>query len=192
MRYSTTHLRFGEYSRSTDVFSNPLEYLGPNYKTVLNFWHYADSLTTEQWKIIESRHIELGYPKWSGSNTTGRPTNWLKVSALAYATVGDDIGYAGYAALAAAGDDYPWTAASDATYELIGMHKLFEIGESLTFVPLFDFTGNYELQSLDVKEIETRIQRINDFIGPKVEVENDVTMTAEDLKSFIEDVELFD
>jgi hypothetical protein len=189
MIYSTTHLRFGEYSRSTDVFSNPLEYLGPNYKTVLNFWHYADSLTNEQWKIIESRHIELGYPKWGGSSLTRRSENWYKLSGLAYAIVGDA---AGYAAIAAAGDDYPWTATSDATYELIGMHKLFEQGESLTFVPLFDFTGNYELQSLDVKEIETRIQRINDFIGPKVEVEASVSMTEEDLKSFIEDVELFD
>lgn len=190
MKYSTTHQRFGELSSNTDVFNNPLEYLGPNYKTVLNFWHYTDSLSNEQWKIIESRHIELGYPKWSESNTTGRPTNWLKVFALAYATVMDDRGYAGYAALAAAGDDYSWTAASDATYELIGMHKLFEQGESLTFVPLFDFTGNYELHSLNVEDIESRIQRINDFIGPKVE--NDVTMTEEDLKSFIEDVELFD
>ena len=72
------------------------------------------------------------------------------------------------------------------------MHKLFERGESLTFIPIFDFTGNYELHSLDVKEIETRIQRINDFIGPKVEVENGVTMTEDDLKFFIEDVELFD
>jgi len=72
------------------------------------------------------------------------------------------------------------------------MHKLFERGDSLTVVPLFDFTGNYELHNLDVKDLETRIQRINDFIGPKVEVENGVAVTEEDLKSFIEDVELFD
>jgi hypothetical protein len=188
MNYSTTHQWFSEFSSNTDVFNNPLVYLGPNYKTVLNFWQYTDSLTTEQWKIIESRHIELGYPNWS-SNIHRRSEHWYKVHDSAYETVGD---VAGYAAVAAAGDYYPWTAASDATYELIGMHKLFEQGESLTFVPLFDFTGNYELQSLDVKEIETRIQRINDFIGPKVEVKNYVTITKEDLKSFIEDVELFD
>jgi hypothetical protein len=72
------------------------------------------------------------------------------------------------------------------------MHKLFERGDSLTVVPLFDFTGNYELHNLDVKDLETRIQRINDFIGPIVVVENGVAVSEEDLKSFFEVVELFD
>jgi hypothetical protein len=138
MNYRTTYQRFGQFTSNPDVFNNPLEYLGPNYKTVLDFWHYTDRLTTEQLKIVESRHIELGYPKWSENNTTGRSKDWLNVACLAYATIGDDKGYAGYAAAAAAGDYFLWTAASDATYELICMHKLFEQGNSLIFVPLFD------------------------------------------------------
>jgi hypothetical protein len=31
-----------------DVLTNPQKYLGPRYKTVLQFWHYYDSLSEEQ------------------------------------------------------------------------------------------------------------------------------------------------
>jgi hypothetical protein len=172
MNYSTTHKRFGELSSNAEALTNPQDFLGPNYETVLNFWWTIDSLTETQWKEVVRRYRALDPAAWSAT--------W---SAAGYAA-GSAAGYAaGYAAGSAAGY---------ATYELMGMHTLFNDGKTLLFVPLFDFTGNYELQSLDVKEIETRIQRINDFIGPKVEVENYVTMTEEDLECFIEDIELFD
>jgi hypothetical protein len=135
-----------------------------------------DSLTETQWNEVARRYDALDSAAWSAARDAA-------VSAAWYAA-GDAAGSAA------------WSAARDAarsgTYELMGMHTLLNDGKTLLFVPLFNFTENYELQSLDVKEIETRIQRINDFIGPKVEVENDVNMTAEVLECFIEDIELFD
>ena len=180
MNYSTAHLRLSRDSNSIDVLTDPQDFLGPNYETVINFWWTMDSFTKDQWNEVNNRYRVIDFNTWHLAARLASSAAKSAVKDLIRISIGDVVmRVGGY-------------AASYATYELFGMHKLFEQGDSLTFVPLFDFTGNYEFQSLDVKEIETRIQRINDFIGPKVEVENDATMTAEDLKSFIEDVELFD
>ena len=179
MNYSTTHKNFSTELQNPEALTNPQDFLGPNYETVLNFWWTMDSLTETQWNEVARRYRALNQAAWYAAESAAWYAAWYAAS---YAAV-----YADWSAAWSAG-----SAAGDATYELIGMHKLFEQGKSLTFVPMFDFTGNYELQSLDIKEIETRIQRINDFIGPKVEVENEVTMTAEDLECFIEDIELFE
>jgi hypothetical protein len=180
MNCSKAHQRFSNYLQEPEALTNPQDFLGPNYEAVINFWWYMDSLTETQWNEVLRRYRALDYAAWSAA----RSAAWD--AALSPAR------YAAWDAAWSAAKDAAYYAAKYATYELMGIHKLFEQGEPLTFVPLFDFTGNYELHALDVKEIETRIQRINDFIGPKVEVENDVTMTVEDLKFFIEDVELFD
>jgi hypothetical protein len=159
-----------------------------------------DSLTETQWNEVARRYDALDSAAgdvaraaavsaaWSAARDAAWSAAWYASRAAAVSASRAAAGYASRAAAVSAA----WYAAGYATYELIGMHTLLNDGENLLFVPLFDFTGNYELQSLDVKEIETRIQRINDFIGPKVEVENDVNMTAEVLECFIEDIELFD
>jgi hypothetical protein len=151
-----------------------------------------DSLTETQWNEVARRYRALDRAAWSAAcyaaRYAARDAARDAAGNAARNAAWDAAGYAaGYAAWSAAG-----YAVGYATYELMGMHTLLNDGKTLLFVPLFDFTGNYELQSLDVKEIETRIQRINDFIGPKVEVGNDVNMTAEVLECFIEDIELFD
>jgi hypothetical protein len=191
MNYSKTQRRFSVEIDDVDVLVNPQSYFGPNYKTVLNFWTYLDSLTEEQIREVENRINILNLWNIGPDNIKNRCTestlyavdkSFENTSDKNVFIVGECFG----------DSDYEYAAAIG-TCEIIAMDKIFQDqGKSLTFVPLFDFTGNYELQSLDVKEIETRIQRINDFIGPKVEVKNDVVMTEEDLKSFIEDVELFD
>ena len=168
MNYSKAHKNFSAKLQNPEALTNPQDFLGPNYETVLNFWWSMDSLTGDQWNEVARRYDALD------------------------SAAGDAARYAAAsAAWSAAGSAARWAARS-ATLELIGMHTLLNDGKTLLFVPLFDFTENYEIHSLDVKEIETRIQQINDFIGPKVEVNNDATMTEEDRICFIEDVELFD
>jgi hypothetical protein len=190
MNYSTTHLKLSKDLNSPDILTDPQDFLGQNYKTVLNFWTYLDYLTDEQFNVLSERYYELDL------NPFVKKDQAEKAEEEATTIIGTELTSLAYNSATYAIDNDAQFVARDisgvATWELICMHKLFERGDSLTFVPLFDFTGNYELQSLDVKDIETRIQRINDFIGPKVKVENDVVMTEEDLKSFIEDVELFD
>jgi hypothetical protein len=55
MNYSTTHKRFGELSSNPEALTNPQDFLGPNYETVLNFWWTMDSLTETQWNEVARR-----------------------------------------------------------------------------------------------------------------------------------------
>jgi hypothetical protein len=71
MNYSKIHKWFAslfKYFPNTneqDVLNNPENYLGPNYKEVLNYWFYCESLSYEQWNVycnrfrildVETRH----------------------------------------------------------------------------------------------------------------------------------------
>lgn len=181
MNYSKTHLKLSKDLNSPDILTDPRDFLGPNYVTAINFWLYIDSYKSNQREEVSKRYDIIDYGSKYAAKITAE-------NAAVKAVSNNNV----YAAASSASGGALWAPAWFATCELIGMNYIIEEGKSLTFVPLFDFTGNYELHNLDVNDIETRIQRINDFIGPKVEVENDATMTEEDLKSFIEDVELFD
>jgi hypothetical protein len=43
-----------------DVLDHPENYLGPNYKELLNFWVYWDSLSEEQWVVYWDKRDKLG------------------------------------------------------------------------------------------------------------------------------------
>ncbi len=61
MNYSKRHKIFAydlnvyHNINKQDVLENPEKYLGPNYKEVLNFWFYWDSLSYEQNSVISQR-----------------------------------------------------------------------------------------------------------------------------------------
>jgi hypothetical protein len=65
MIYSISHRRFASdlnYIRNIneqDVLDHPENYLGPNYKELLNYWFYYDSLNDEQWDIFWDRLYSL-------------------------------------------------------------------------------------------------------------------------------------
>ena len=128
---SKTHQRFSERLENPRVLTNPEEFLGPNYETILNFWLILDDLTEELLKVIEGRYLDFydnQYSEWD--KTTDEA---LKASKE---TIGSEFaGNAGNAA-DAAWDGYG-PAALWATRELIGMHKLFEQNKPLTFFPMF-------------------------------------------------------
>ena len=122
MNYSKSHQHFANRLNNPEALTNPENFLGPNYETVLNFWKWIDSLSVEQWDVVADRYRNLDPAAWYAA----RSAAWYAARDAAWYAAGNAAGYAaGYAA---------WYA----TYELIGMHILLEQGKKLTFVPLFD------------------------------------------------------
>ena len=134
MNYSKAHQNFSTELQKPEALTNPEDFLGPNYQTVLNFWTFMDSLTEDNWKEVSRRYNALDSAAWDAA--------WD----AAWIAAGDAAGYAAryaagvaarYAARYAAGSA-AWYAAGVATYELMGMHTLLNGGKTLLFVPLFN------------------------------------------------------
>jgi hypothetical protein len=76
MNYSNFHKRFASYLNhfyninEQDVLEHPENYLGPNYKEVLNLWFYWYSLSSEQWDVYWKRWCSLN----SETRTKARST----------------------------------------------------------------------------------------------------------------------
>jgi hypothetical protein len=58
MNYSKAHSRLAKHF--PDVLTEPERYLGPNYKTVLNFWSFMDTLNEDQWYKVYSIWLHDG------------------------------------------------------------------------------------------------------------------------------------
>ena len=128
---SKTHQLFSEYLKNPRVLTNPEEFLGPNYKEVLNFWLILDDLSQEQWRVVKERDDDAFYNE--------NRSEWRKARDLALETAEEVVGskYAYYAGLAASivtnSDAADW-----ATTELIAMHKILEVHQQpLTFFEMF-------------------------------------------------------
>ena len=129
MKISKSHKRFSERLSEPRVLTNPEEFLGPNYKAVLNFWSILDDLTKDQWETIKGRYLDFydkQYSEWD--KTTDEA---IKAS---YETIGRY--FTDNAALAAWNDYYSY-AALHATRELIGIHLLLDQQKPLTFFQMF-------------------------------------------------------
>jgi hypothetical protein len=103
------------------TIERPEVFLGPNWKDVLNFWLYFDTLSPEQlnranelfWNLNEWDRIAASELAWRATcATTG-----FYYNVDIFENLTTDIG--------------------EATLELIGSHKILEQGKPLTFVPLF-------------------------------------------------------
>jgi hypothetical protein len=129
MNYSKAHQNFSSELQKPEALTNPQNFLGPNYETVLNFWWTMDSLTETQWKEVARRYDAIDYAAWyaarDAARSAARDAAW---NAAWYAAGSAAWNAASYAARSAA-----WYA----TYELIGMHTLLNDGRDLLFVPLF-------------------------------------------------------
>ena len=122
MTYSKAHQRFANHLNKPEALTNPENFLGPNYETVLNFWKWIDSLSVEQWKVVADRYRNLDDAAWDAA--------WVAARDAARDAAWDAAWVAAWYAA--------WYAAGSATYELIGMHLLLEQGKKLIFVPMFD------------------------------------------------------
>jgi hypothetical protein len=58
---SKIHKNLSLYFDNSKILTNPEEYLGPNYKILLNFWIYWESLTSKQITEYRGRANVYGY-----------------------------------------------------------------------------------------------------------------------------------
>ena len=123
---SKTHNRFSQLLRNPRVLTNPEEFLGPDFKEVLNFWLIIDVLSEEQFRIVN----EL-YDAFDRENLS----EWWKATGLACEASEKVVNVNSYNAGWAAYDFTNSWAAFFATKELIGMHLILE-QQPLTFLPM--------------------------------------------------------
>jgi len=142
MPISKAHQNFSTELQNHEALTNPQDFLGPNYETVLNFWWTMDSLTEPQWEEVARRYDAAG----SAARSAARYAACSAARDAAGYAAWDAAGYAAwYAAWSAVGGaawsaawSAAWNAAWNATLELIGMHTLLNDGKTLLFVPLFN------------------------------------------------------
>jgi hypothetical protein len=114
MELSSTHRSFIDRGYS-------LETLGPNCNTVLNFWLYLDNLTEPQWRIVVARNSLTCDEHETVGNLLG---------GVVYTRVWDSI-------LFSIPLNFP-IESFYASCELIGMQDILNMGEELTYLPMFD------------------------------------------------------
>jgi len=112
--------------------TNPEEYLGPNWETVLHFWKYIGSLNDEQMDVVSARYFEL-----DESDEIDVPTHDTAIFSLSseVCDYNEEAADSAYDNTMGMGSD---SAARYATFELICMHLLLGQGNKLLYVPLFD------------------------------------------------------
>ena len=130
MNISKSHKLLSERLNNPRVLTNPEEFLGPNYRAVLNFWLFLDDLTEEQWRTIISRYWYF---------YRNQSDEWYKAIDEARKTSDKIIGkkFAFCATLTSSVDYYSFDCASHATGELIGMHLLLDQQKPLIFFNMF-------------------------------------------------------
>jgi hypothetical protein len=139
MTYSKAHQCFADRPNNQRALEHPEEFLGVNYKDVLNFWWFLEDLSGEQWKIVGERYQALGYEvrdaAWKAAAWDAADAADAWAGAAAWNAAYDAVGY--YAVWNVVPGGAARAAAGLATWELIGSHILLEQGKSLTFLPLF-------------------------------------------------------
>jgi hypothetical protein len=127
---SKIHQEFSRRLNNPRVLTNPEEFLGENYESVLNFWLILDELSEEQWRVVKERDGVFFYEN---------PSECVKAVNLARDDSYDVLGW-DYADKAGRSvyDDTKSNAACWATRELIAMYKILEDHQKpLTFFPMF-------------------------------------------------------
>jgi hypothetical protein len=120
MKISKTHKRFAYILDEQRVLSHPEEFLGPNWKVVLNFWLYLDTLSPVQFAIVWDFYYSLNSEHGVAPNLAWDVADETVGEAIStYAFGAPNLHIYGYA-----------------TLELIGAHKILEQGKPLTFTSL--------------------------------------------------------
>jgi hypothetical protein len=126
MKISKIHKMFSDHLGEPKVLTNPEDYLGPNWKDVINFWLYVVTLNEEEIDKIGKSYWTLDddvrESAIDASSVAAKEVVGLKVRDVAWS---------------AAWDVTDWGSVfAYATCELIASHKLLEHGKSPTFLPL--------------------------------------------------------
>jgi hypothetical protein len=128
MKISKTHQEFADYLNNKRTIDHPDEFLGPNWKDVLNFWIFIDTLNEEQWNSIKEQY-------WALDTEDNLNDYYWKTRDYAIEATDQDVVDAAHFSMSYYITGY--FCAIDVTYELIGSHILQEQGKSLIFLPMF-------------------------------------------------------
>ena len=106
--------------------------MGPNWRTILNFWLFVDTLTESQIEIVGERNCEINVDDFRSQREL--------IAEMSGKTIRDP-----YCVWSCAREcSFHWRndnftqAVEWATDELISHHLLLEQGKELIYVPLFD------------------------------------------------------
>jgi hypothetical protein len=133
MTHSIIHRALSQNNVERDV----VDILGPNYETVLNFWHYVETISKEEYVNIRAAYDENCDALYRDtlSHREILEKNVNSISCINEANIWNNCQVLHNRGLASFGD---CCVISWATHELIAMHELFEQGHKLLFVPLFN------------------------------------------------------
>jgi hypothetical protein len=124
MKISKTHKKFSDLE-DPKVLTNPEDFLGPNWKDVINFWLHFDTLTKSEKEKIHDRYWALDVDVRESA------------SRAAYYAAKEVVGWGvGLSAWGAAYYVTPYCVFRYATLELIAHHKLLEQNKTLIALPL--------------------------------------------------------
>jgi hypothetical protein len=124
MIYSKTHVALLDKLNNQGVLSQPEDFLGPNWKDVLNFWFYLDTLSLEQLEIADKHYLNMGNIVYFSAIHVATCYSSITLDA----SLAQDISHCAYTTYG--------PVAATSTHELIGSHFLLENGISLEFTPL--------------------------------------------------------
>jgi hypothetical protein len=130
MKISKIHQNFADNLNTHRALSHPEEFLGPNWKEVLNFWIYLDNLSDEQLDIAEDRFNEAPLDDLDIVDIVDNAA-WETFDVC---SVG--VGVSPYVIASSINCDLD-RADYKTTLELIGAHKILEQGKPLVLVPLW-------------------------------------------------------
>ncbi len=120
MKISTTHQCFADRLGDQRALDQPEEFLGPNWKDVLNFWFFIDTLSPEQLVVAGDLRRNL--------RCVDESENLAYEAARVSITTG--ISYEAHMSA-------PSITSGYATRELIGSHEILKQGKSLIFISMF-------------------------------------------------------
>ena len=111
---SRSHKRISEREYEDAILTYPQDYFGPNYRDLLNFWVYYETLSDYQLGEVWKKIWEMDTDTWGQARALLRKlsdqSDWFKVSLGSMSAVEMEICFA---------------------------HIILEQGESLVFLPLY-------------------------------------------------------
>jgi hypothetical protein len=174
MKISKTHQNFADRVQklsgksAQDVLDHPGKYLGPNYKSVINFWLYLDTLSEDQLKDVEDCYHALRIKDIMDA----------KNNLMRYAWDLRDGFSAGISAFIIS--PYAKPVANWATLELIGLKKLLKQGHQPLFLPLI-----YPLMENKKFNFREIYKTLLNFFGFKRDI--DIIQKNPDYEDFMND-----
>lgn len=132
MNYSTTHKTFSEILNEPEVLTDPCKFLGPNWRKVLEFWSYLDTLSFQDIAKINNSLTMSWWRKFF---------RFVKITITTSTLIPTNIDERTLETIIKLFGKYPsFINFVCATYELIALDLFYEKNQDLKFLPAFNFS----------------------------------------------------